>query len=184
MGRHLESWAGGAKEISVKRRQKKPELGDYDMRRLSLHIRWMIRDWVRLNTSQIIEKAEQNNVDLIVFESMRGFSPPGYDKIDEDKKRRLAFFAYGRIRHKVKEKAVERGMLVVTVPYLKSSQFCAKCGKEQQDKNTWKKNKRGHRFICENKECGYKANSDENAAHVLGRVFWGEIKLPEEVKEN
>lgn len=179
IGRHLESWAGGAKEIAEKR--SKAEIGEYDMRRLSLHIRWMIRDWVRLNTSQIIEAAERNKVDLIVFESMRGFRAPGYDKLDENKKRRLAFFAHGRIRHKVREKAVERGMRVVTVPYLKSSQFCAKCGKEQQDKKKWEKNKRILRFNCD--RCGYKANSDENAAGVLGRVFWGEIELPKKLKD-
>jgi len=177
VGRHLESWASGEKEIAERR--GKSGIGEYDMRRLSLHVRWMIRDWVRLNTSQIIETAERNKVDLIVFESMRGFRAPGYDKLDEDKKRRLAFFAHGRIRHKVRGKAVERGMLVVTVPYLKSSQFCAKCGKEQQDRKTWEKNKRAHRFSCE--ECGHKANSDENAAGVLGRVFWGEIELPKKL---
>lgn len=177
VGRHLESWAGGEKEIAERR--GKSGIGEYDMRRLSLHVRWMIRDWVRLNTSQIIETAERNKVDLIVFESMRGFRAPGYDKLDEDKKRRLAFFAHGRIRHKVREKAVERGMLVVTVPYLKSSQFCVKCGKEQQDKKAWKENKWKHVFHCE--ICGHKANSDENAAGVLGRVFWGEIELPKKL---
>jgi len=82
----------------------------------------------------------------------------------------------------VREKAVERGMLVVTVPYLKSSQFCAKCVKEQQDKKTWGKNKRFHRFSCE--KCGHKANSDENAAGVLGRVFWGEIELPKKLPDH
>lgn len=177
VGRHLESWAGGEKEIAERR--GKSGIGEYDMRRLSIHVRWMIRDWVRLNTSQIIETAERNKIDLIVFESMRGFRAPGYDKLDEDKKRRLAFFAHGRIRHKVREKAVERGMLVVTVPYLKSSQFCAKCGKERQDRKTWEKNKRAHRFSCE--KCGHKDNSDENAAGVLGRVFWGEIDLPKKL---
>jgi len=179
IGRHLESWAGGAKEIAEKR--SKAEIGDHDMRRLSLHMRWMIRDWVRLNTSQIIETAERNEVDLIVFESMRGFRAPGYDKLDEDKKRRLAFFAYGRIRHKVREKAVERGMRVMTVPYLMSSQVCSKCGKGQQDRKKWRKNKGAKFFICE--KCGNKVNSDENAAVVLGRVFWGEIVLPKKLKE-
>ena len=177
VGRHLESWSTGEKKISEKRREKS-QLGEHDMRRLGLHIRWMIRDWVRLNVSQIIQTAEQNQVDLIVFESMRGFRVPGYDKIDADKKRRLAFLAHGAIRRKTTEKAVERGMRVVTVPYLKSSQLCAQCGQEQQDKRTWERNKRKHRFQCEDRNCGHHGNSDENAARVLGRVFWGEIKLP------
>jgi len=181
VGRHLEGWASGAKNIAERRGPDTSAIREHDMRRLSLHVRWMIRDWVRLNASQIIEAAERNKVDLIVFESMRGFTAPGYDKLDEDKKRRLGFFAYGQIRRKVAEKAVERGMRVITVPYLKSSQYCAECGKEQEDKNTWGKNKRRSVFRCE--KCRNEANSDVNAARVLGRVFWGEIKLPEKLPE-
>jgi hypothetical protein len=183
LGRHLESWVEGAKEIAEKRGQEKIQLSENDMRRLTLHTRWMIRDWVQLNTSQIIKIAEQNDIDLIVFESMRGFKLPGYDNIDDDKKRRLAFFAAGGIRHKVREKAVERGMLVMTVPYMNSSQFCSKCGKEQQDKGKWCRNKKRHEFNCEFNGCGYKGNSDENAARILGKVFWGEIKLPDKMEE-
>ena len=181
VGRHLKDWAEGASKIAKKRGTEAEKIGEHDMRRLSLHVRWMIRDWVRLNASQIIEMAERNKVDLIVFESMRGFRVPGYDKLDEDKKRRLAFFAHGRIRRKVAEKAVERGMRVVTVPYLKSSQFCANCAKEQEDKNKWQRNKWRGCFRCE--QCGYQVNSDENAARVLGRVFWGEIQLPVKLAE-
>jgi hypothetical protein len=177
VGRHLDDLAEGASKIAKRRGSKTAEMGEHDMRRLSLHVRWMIRDWVRLNASQIIEAAERNGVDLIVFESMRDFKLPGYDKLDEDKKRRLAVFAAGRIRRKVAEKAVERGMRIVTVPYLKSSQFCGQCGKEQEDKSTWGRNKRKSIFRCE--KCSYETNSDNNAARVLGRVFWGEINLPE-----
>ncbi len=183
VGRHLETWALGAKRIAEKRastleKQGTIEIAAHDMRRLSLHVRWMIRDWVRLNAFQIIEAAERNHVDLIVFESLRGFRLPGYDKLDNDKKRRLGFWAHGRIRQKVREKAVERGMRVVTVPYFKSSQFCAACGVEQEDTIKLKREKRArHHFTCE--KCGHQGNSDENAARVLGRVFWGEINLPQ-----
>ncbi|MBA7641524.1 hypothetical protein ES703_49208 [subsurface metagenome] len=178
VGRHLESWAAGAQKIAEARGTEKPELGEHDMRRLALHIQGMLRDWVRLNTAQIIKTAEQNAVDLIIFESMRGYRAPGYEQLNEDRKNIFAFFAAGRIRRKTAEKAVERGMRVVTVPYLKSSQFCAVCGKEQMDKSRWLRNKRKHIFICEHENCNNKSNSDENAARVLGRVFWGEIKLP------
>jgi IS605 OrfB family transposase len=139
----------------------------------------MIRDWVRLNASQIIKVAERNRADLIVFESLRGYRAHGYDVVDPDQKRRLAFFAYGRIFRKVTEKAVERGMRVVTVPYFESSQHCAECGKKREDYNRWRKNKRDdHSFQCEH--CGHKSNSDENAARVLAKVFWGDIVLPVE----
>jgi hypothetical protein len=181
VGRHVESFAEGARRIAEARSTETVELGGHDMRRLSLHVRWMIRDWVRLNASQIIETAEKSGADLIVFESLRGFRAPGYDKLDPDKKRRLAFLAYGRIRRKVTEKAVERGMRVVTAPYLKSSQFCSECGREQTDKKRLRQNKRKRIFDCEYADCNYKCNSDENAARVLGRVFWGEIKLPVEL---
>jgi IS605 OrfB family transposase len=180
VGKHLDSWADGTQKIAQIRA---PAITDavrtHDMRRLSQHIRWMIRDWVRLNTSQIIKIAEQENADLIVFESLRGFRAPGYDKIDPDKKRRLAYFAFGQVRTKTKEKAVERGMRVVTVPYLCSSQYCSKCWREQSNKSEWRKNKtKEKKFICENRDCRSEMNSDENAVCVLGRVFWGHIVLP------
>jgi IS605 OrfB family transposase len=183
---HLEGLAKASTKITGKRQQlteindetAHSTLGSYDMRRLTLHIGWMIRDWVRLNASQIISLAERENIDLIVLESMRGFRAPGYDKLDEDKKRRLAFFAYGAIRRKIAEKAVERGMRVVTVPYLYSSQVCSECGARQENKMEFDKNKRKRKFICESKSCGHTCNSDENAARVLSKVFWGDIRLP------
>ncbi|MCD6309075.1 MAG: transposase [Candidatus Eremiobacteraeota bacterium] len=174
LGRHLESWAKESSKIMKKRPLSK--LGDHDLRRLSLHIKWMIRDWVRLNASQIIKAAETEGADLIVFESLRGFTAPGYDKIAEEKKRWLAVFSYGRIRHKVKEKAVERGMRVITVPYRYSSQICSKCGKIQKKKGKWRKNKKKHLFECE--FCNHKDNSDDNTVKVLAKVFWGDISLP------
>jgi len=179
VGDHLRTWSEGAREIAAARAEDADaRLHDHDMRSLSLHVRWMIRDWVRLNASQIVKAAEREKADLIVFESLRGFRAPGYDSLKEEKKRFLAYFAHGRIRRKVTEKAVERGMRVVTVPYFKSSQFCAVCKREQEDKNRWYDNKRRREFVCE--YCGYKSDdSDVNAARVLARVFWGEIVLPE-----
>lgn len=159
-------------------------LGRHDLRGLSLHVRRMIRDWVRLNAKQIIDHAVNERADLVVFESMRGFLPPGYDKLDPEltkKKRWLAYFSYGAIRRKVTEKAVERGMRTVTVPYLCSSQYCCACGQRRTDEIRWKKNKRQHAFVCEHANCRHhdqRVDSDENAARVLGRVFWGEIVLP------
>jgi len=191
VGRHLDSLADARKKISGKRielAKSKPRreplesnvdlnrpLGSYDERRLTLHIRWMIRDWVRLNASQIIKIAESKNVDLIVFESMRGFRAPGYDKLDRDKKRRLAWFAFGQIRRKVTEKAVERGMRVVTVPYKSSSKICAECG------SPGTKNVGRRTFKCDDPKCNNnknQPNSDFNAAAVIGRIFWGDITLP------
>jgi DNA-directed RNA polymerase subunit RPC12/RpoP len=177
VGVHLSSFAEGARKIAEKRNVNDVStLSIHDMRRLSSHIRFMLRDWARLNASRITKHAEKNNVDLIVFESLRGFKAPGYDENDLAKKRRLSFFAYGIIRRKVVEKAVERGMRVVTVPYFYSSQVCSKCGKRQENHGLWWKNKAKHKFKCEH--CGNEINSDENAARVLGKVFWGEIELP------
>lgn len=194
IGRHLEAWAAEASQISQKRSPGKkpasgtdtrdqPQLGPNDMRRFSLHIRWMIRDWARLVASRVIKKAEENDVDLIVFESQRGFPLPGYDKVakyDSDKKRRLAFYAHGRVRHKVTEKAVERGMRVVTTPYFYSSQTCSECGRKQGNHRLWRTNKGNGSFICEYDGCNNRMDCDENAAKVLGRVFWGDIVLPDQ----
>jgi transposase len=147
----------------------------------------MIRDWVRLNARQIIDAAINNACDVIVLESLRGFLPPGYDNVGyqaRQKKARLAMFSYGLIRRKVAEKAVERGMRLVVVPYHCSSQFCSACGCRQQNIGRLKKNKQQRLFHCEcasRKEgctCATRMNSDSNAARVLARVFWGEIDLP------
>ena len=213
VGRHLEKAAEGAAEVAAHRRKDggpPATPGDYDFRGLKRHVAWMIRDWVRLNAAQVTAAAEEHRCDLIVFESLRGFTPPGYDKLgdqNERKKRWLAMFAYGRVRRKATEKAVERGMRVATVPYFKSSQFCSACGHEQQNKGRWRKNKGDRLFKCEcgdpkawggrgqgrdggrmtpangteaRRDCGCTANlnSDANAARVLARVFWGEICLP------
>ena len=196
VGRHLKKVAEGAAEVAKHRPKAgvpSATLRDHDFRGLSRHVAWMIRDWVRLNAAQVTAAAEEHCCDLIVFESLRGFYAPGYDKMDPEKKRRLAMFAHGRVRRKVAEKAVERGMRMVTVPYYESSQFCSACGHEQGDKGLWRKNKKDHKFKCEcggskakvpeadsrpQCRCIASLNSDANAARVLARVFWGEILLP------
>jgi hypothetical protein len=189
VGLHQKSFSESAKEIATKRAALSDDpsvpatLGVHDMRTLTRHVRWMIRDWSRLNAKQIVEIAERAEADVIVFESQRGFSAPGYDEVRKtDKKIGKAFFAYGSVRRKVAEKAVERGMRVVTVPYRYSSQVCSACGRRQEGTTALKKRKTGKRlFTCEHDGCTLHKegmNSDENAARVLGRVFWGEIELP------
>lgn len=181
VGMHLGEWAEAAAALAQKRGPGHATLACHDLRRDTLHIQGMLRDWVRLNTSQIIDLAVEHQVDLIVFESMRGWKAPGYDKPElAQKKRDLAYFNHGKIRRKVTEKAVERGMRTVTVPYFKSSQHCARCGKEQLEKKRWEKNKKAKRFVCEFEGCGQACDADENAAAVIARVFWGEIVLPVE----
>jgi len=179
---HLDKLAEQNKQIIKKREASgNPTPTEQDMRRLSLHIGWMHRDWVRINASQIIKSAKKLRADLIVFESLRDFRPMMFNEFDIDKKRRLAFFPFGLIRHKVIEKAVESGMRVVTVPYMFSSQFCGACGRQQNDKKRLQKNKtdkRGACFICEYNDCAFEGDPDENAARVLGGVFWGNIRLP------
>lgn len=192
--KHLEGMSQRVSEIIQRRQQvagsTAAQLSSHDLRRMTLHIAWMIRDWVRLNTRQIIAAAEEHHCDLIVFESLRGFRLPGYAELNPEQKRRLAMWSFGRIRRKVIEKAVERGMRVVMVPYFSSSQVCWRCGHAQQDKNRWRKNKKQRRFQCECGDsrarvsdrpacrCSEQLNSDANAARVLARVFWGELRLP------
>jgi len=179
VGRHLEALSKEAAKIAQHRTTwKNPGLRPFDERQLTSHIRWMIRDWVRLNAQQIIEIAERENADLILFESMRGYYPKARDKYDSAQKVRLGFFSYGAIRRKVAEKAVERGMRILTLPYKFSSQICSKCGRKQENRGL--KTKKAKRlFKCEHTGCGTELNSDENAARVLAGVFWGTIKLPE-----
>lgn len=155
----------------------------HDYRRLVGHVGFMIRDWAREVSRKLIEVAVRERVDLLIFESMRGFQAPGYDKtgdMDTDKKQKLGFYAYGAVRKKVTEKAVEHGMRTVTVPYMLSSQFCSDCKTRQQDLRKWEDRKKKSEFVCEN--CDTKLHSDDNAARVLEKVFWGDILLP--VKED
>lgn len=199
ISRHLQRISDGASEVAVYRSKHGAPADatqrNHDFRNLKRHVRWMIRDWVRHNVSQIIAAAEKHQCDLIVFESLRNQKVPGYERKDDEavrQKQEQAILSFGRIRHKVKEKAVERGMRVVTVPDFKSSRVCSACGHEQRDSGRLTKNKRSRKFICEcgdpkvrkdkkvdpECQCTEQLNSDANAARVLARVFWDEIKLP------
>ncbi|TWT40435.1 putative transposase DNA-binding domain protein [Phycisphaerae bacterium RAS1] len=206
VGRHLASMAAGASQIAEHRAAGEAAGGagspvtlkTHDFRGLTRHVRWMIRDWVRLNAAQVIALAERHGCDVVVFESLRGFLPGARDERDKSamgKKRWLATFAYGAVRRKATEKAVERGMRVVTTPYHGSSQTCSACGHFQENRKLWEKNKRSGRFECQcggdrstsaeaparpaqganRAACACKAsvNSDANAARVIARVFWG-----------
>lgn len=170
---HLERYAGEAAKFADFRPAAKDTGGvNYtgsDLRRLRLHSGWMIRDWARLNASQIIAAAEKFEVHLILMESQRGFVAPGYDKLSESiKKHRMAFWPYGLVRRKVTEKAVERGMRVTVMPYKGSSRTCPECGQKN----------RSH--FCKCNSCNFKpSNRDESAVRVLGKLFWGELSLPE-----
>src|SRR5207237_3065550 len=106
------------------------------------------------NAARIVAAAQQHNCDLIVFESLRGQKAPGYEQLSDDAmrdKRQLAMLSYGKIRAKAREKAVERGMRVVTVPDYKSSRMCSACGHEQKDGGRLRKKKAERLFHC---ECG------------------------------
>lgn len=203
VGRHLAQMAESARRVAEHRLGNEgavqAALRAADLRGLSRHVRWMLRDWARHNAAQIVAAAEECQADLIAFESLRGFRPKGYEELDFAQKRRLAFFAYGQVRRKVVEKAVERGMRVVTLPYGFSSRLCSACGHEQKNRGRCGKNKKERKFDCEcgapkkGKEaptalsattsqgcaCAVKLDSDVNAARLLARVFWGEIELPD-----
>ncbi|HED53515.1 MAG TPA: hypothetical protein ENJ00_04870 [Phycisphaerales bacterium] len=189
VGRHLAAIAEQSARNAAYRQEK---LGDQtsvphasDSRALKIHIARMVKDWARLNASQIIKAAEKHNCDLIVFESLRSKPKADYNKLSDRYERQKAervIYAFGRVRQKVKEKAVERGMRVVTVPYFKSSQHCSTCGRVMEDSGAFQKNKKRKKFICDHKDCqayDKPIDSDANAARVLGRVFWGEITLPD-----
>lgn len=183
VGRHPKCIADGAAAVATYRQQHDAPatLRDLDFRSGKRHIAWMIRDWARHNAARIIAEAEKHECDLIVFESLRGVRMPGYDKLDDESRRKKSegvLYTYGRVRAKVREKAVERGMRVVTVPYFKSSQVCSQCGRVQENTREWRNNKQKHKFVCEHKTCGTVLGSDANAARVLAQVFWGAITLP------
>lgn len=181
-GRHLKVFSERASEIAKNKPVGNQELSSHDLRSSSIHMRSMIKDWVRLNTHQIIDTAEKNEVNLIVFESLRGQKAPGYDEVDIHRKKekaRMAFWSYGKIRFKVTEKAVERGMLVVTVPEFKSSQRCGVCGKlHDKPKKCIEEKLLKRTFSCSDPACSNKGiDSEKNAALVLARMFLGEIEM-------
>lgn len=155
IARHLAALSQGASQLTQYRQQPTVVLQSNDYRRLQGHIKWMIRDWVRHNASCIIAAAEQYECDLILFENLRETRVPGYDVLNPKaahEKRQLAVLSFGRIRQKVTEKAVERGMRVVTVPEFRSSRVCSQCGHDQtldrSQQRKWKKNKEQGKFRC------------------------------------
>lgn len=185
---HLQKQRQLAKDVTPQ-----VTVGRNDLRSRTIHMRWMIRDWARDHAYQIMQAAENHKVDLIVMESQRGFTAPGRDTKQDDKNRKLDFFAWGMVRRRVREKAVERGMRFVTVPYLQSSKYCSKCGADncidEESRRVWKKNKEGSfkgqpnevpsKFVCNDKKCGNLLTPEGfNAARVLARVFLGEMILP------
>lgn len=184
--RHLDHAAEVASAIKAWRNKEfgendpRAQVGDHDQRGRFRHVNRMVRDWVRLNVKQIIEKAEELNADLIVLDSSRKPMVPGRDDPDLPQKQRKAYRAFGQIRHKLREKAVERGMRVVTVPEAHTSEACHLCGQPGKQEKTER------RFKCKNPDCEiHKAggmHTDVNAALVLGRVFWGEID-PEQASQ-
>lgn len=189
--RHQEDAAERAQKI-VKYRQEKAEQElerkgatskaklnqtafNSDQRGLFIHINRMVRDWVRLMVSQIMKVAERLEADVIVVDGSRRPMAKGYNEADANalaEKQRKAYRAFGQIRHKLREKAVEKGMRVVTVPEEGTSSVCYSCGKKG------KQNKTARIFTCCNEECPVKRvkklNTEKNAALVLGRVFWGD----------
>ena len=206
---HLIQFAAATRTIVQARQtpaQSLVTLERDDLRGLQLHVKWMIRDWVRHNASQIVAVAEQHQCDLIVFEDLRQITVPGYDALaanDQREKRSMSVMSFGRIRGKVTEKAVERGMRVVTVPEFRSSRVCAECGHDQcaeswQEKR-WRENKlkrgefhcmcgapppkgknRGMRESKDEREspkcaCQFRSSSDVNAARCVARILLGEI---------
>jgi hypothetical protein len=166
LARHFARAAESAQDIAQHRLGSPPPpdssrppvatFAPHDLLGLKRHVRWMIRDWVRLNARQVIQTAREHRCDLIVFESLRGNRLPGYDQVgSEAERKKLArtLFAYGQVRRKVTEKAVELGMRVVTVPDFKSSQVCSECGHVQLNVGRWRKNKMQGKFSCECTEC-------------------------------
>lgn len=184
--RHLNHAAKVASRVRTWRNKKfgeddpKAEVGEHDQRGRFRHVSRMMQDWVRLNVRRIIEKAEGLKADVIVLDSSRRPMVPARDNPDLTQKQRKAYRAFGQIRHKLREKAVERGMRVLMVPEGRTSEACHQCG---QPGNT--KQKKARIFKCKNPNCAvHKAgtfDSEINAALVLGRVFWGEID-PEQAK--
>jgi len=168
MGRHLKRMADGAASIAARRQGTMPAtvtMAGHDFRGLKRHVTWMIRDWARHNAARIVAAAEEHGCDLIVFESLRGQKVPGYHELSSEKerdKRQLAMLSYGRIRHKVREKAVERGMRVVMVPDYRSSRLCSSCGHEQcaekWQERRWRENKKKRLFKC---VCGEPAPTEK-----------------------
>src|SRR5260370_37103716 len=83
VGHHLGQLMEGAAKIAQSRQDEDSNptaLREHDFRGLTRHVRWMIRDWARHNAAQIIAAAEAYRCELIVFESLRGFMPRGYDE--------------------------------------------------------------------------------------------------------
>lgn len=108
-------------------------------------------------SKQIVEEAEQNDVDVIVFENLddiRNDLPP---------QKQFHAWAFKKLFQFVEYKAQEYGIGVAQVNPDYTSQRCSKCG------HTTSGNRDGDRFECVG--CGYRLHADFNAAKNIGVRF-------------
>ncbi|OKY77435.1 MAG: IS605 OrfB-like transposable element containing RNAse H-like and Zn finger domain [Candidatus Methanohalarchaeum thermophilum] len=105
-------------------------------------------------SKKIVEEAISKDVDVIAMEELEKIR----QKISNNKK--FQTWAFKKLQEYIEYKANERGIEVKFVDPKYTSQRCSRCG------TTLKQNRINQHFEC--KDCGYRVDSDYNAAKNIG----------------
>ncbi|MCJ7450774.1 MAG: transposase [Candidatus Nanohaloarchaeota archaeon QJJ-9] len=108
-------------------------------------------------SKEIVEHAERKDVDVIVFEDLKGI------REDISNRKKFQEWCFRKLFKYVEYKAKEKGIRIEKVKSSYTSQKCSECG------HTTKGNRKGSKFKCVN--CGKEIHSDYNAAKNIGNKF-------------
>lgn len=120
----------------------------------------------------LVDQALKYNCGIIQMEDLSGFT----SKTEESF---LKQWSYYDLQEKIKNKAEEKGIVVVKINPKYTSKRCSKCGSIHEENRDCKTNQSKFRCI----ECGYEDNADINASKNIARPCI-ENEIQEWIKSN
>ena len=115
-------------------------------------------------SKKIVNNAIENNVKAIAFEDLKKLLPKK-NKMKKKTNFRLSMWMRKRIQEYTAYKAGLKGVPVVTVDPMHTSQRCPRCN------HTERKNRKGIFFSCQN--CSYKNNADRIGSINIAQKYLG-----------
>jgi IS605 OrfB family transposase len=167
--RHLE------KIFQKQKNSGKSIKGQRSNKQLWEHIGEMNDAHAHLVSREIVDKALEYGVDVIIIEHLRKFRNKKGERKSKKFNRKCTYWLKGKLEFNLRYKALEHGILVKSVNPAFTSQICNKCGGfgERFSNNSL--------FRCF--YCGYCANADFNASVNLHKVFWDTFPLSKRKKK-
>lgn len=139
---------------------KRNNLGKKKQINNNIKNRGIIKTFINTSLNKIFE---ENDMLILVNEHLK-FKKKGFNKKHKKDKdfeinRKLSFWMNGEIKKSIKTKTKENGVFLCSINAWNTSQECSHCGYIDKD------NRNGKEFKC--KSCGFKYDSDLNAAKVI-----------------